>query len=121
MYFHIVFKVHALVLQWVQSQIGLAFRRSCGGKGCNGYYHLSCLEPPMPDATLGVWHCQFCVRKKIELGVYSVSEGVESICDVKEASFPNVDGTVRIYHYLNYSYDIFLWKLKNMIILEIYT
>ncbi|XP_004487086.3 uncharacterized protein, partial [Cicer arietinum] len=65
---------------------------SCGGKGCNGYYHLSCLEPPLLNAPLGVWHCHTCVRKKIEFGVHSVSEGVESVWDIKEASFSNLDG-----------------------------
>lgn len=45
------------------------------------------------DAPIGVWHCHSCVRKKIELGVYSVSEGVESVCDAREVPFSNVDGT----------------------------
>lgn len=94
-----------------------AYCRSCGGKGCNGYYHLSCLEPPLLNAPLGVWHCHTCVRKKIEFGVHSVSEGVESVWDIKEASFSNLDGTVKIYHYLNYSYGWFLWKLRNEMIL----
>ncbi|MED6144730.1 hypothetical protein PIB30_018202 [Stylosanthes scabra] len=65
----------------------------CGGKGCSGCYHSSCLEPPLVDASIGVWHCHFCVRKKIEFGVYSVSEGVESIWDAKEVSSSNFDGS----------------------------
>ncbi|KAL4292612.1 hypothetical protein AHAS_Ahas18G0045500 [Arachis hypogaea] len=65
----------------------------CGGKGCSGCYHSSCLEPPLVDASIGVWYCHFCVRKKIELGVYSVSEGVESIWDVKEVLTSNFDGS----------------------------
>lgn len=69
-----------------------SFHRFCNGKGCNGYYHLSCLEPPMVDAPLGVWNCHHCVRKKIELGVYSVSEGVESIRGAREVEVHNVDG-----------------------------
>lgn len=90
-----------------------AFCRSCGGKGCDKYYHLSCLEPPLLDAPLGVWHCHFCVRKKIEFGVYSVSEGVELVCDVKEVSFSNVDGTVIIYHYLKCSYGWFPYYFES--------
>ncbi|MED6123359.1 hypothetical protein PIB30_048414 [Stylosanthes scabra] len=65
----------------------------CGGKGCSGCYHSSCLEPPLVDASVGVWHCHFCVRKKIEFGVYSVSEGVESIWDAKEVLSSNFDGS----------------------------
>lgn len=66
--------------------------RFCGGKGCGRCYHLSCLKPPLVDAPIGVWHCHFCVRRKI-FDIYSVSEGVESVCDAKEVPCSNVDGT----------------------------
>ncbi|GAV67872.1 SNF2_N domain-containing protein/Chromo domain-containing protein [Cephalotus follicularis] len=57
----------------------------CVGKGCKNCYHLSCLDPPLNDNPSGVWHCIWCVKKKIELGVHSVSQEVESIWDVREA------------------------------------
>ncbi|KAK8645589.1 hypothetical protein V6N13_119413 [Hibiscus sabdariffa] len=56
----------------------------CHGKGCQRSYHLSCLEPPLEEFHLGAWYCQDCVRKKLESGVYSVSEGVEAIWDSRE-------------------------------------
>ncbi|KAB2018565.1 hypothetical protein ES319_D08G237600v1 [Gossypium barbadense] len=56
----------------------------CHGKGCQRSYHLSCLEPPLEEFHLGVWYCLSCVRKKLESGVYSVSEGIEAIWDSRE-------------------------------------
>lgn len=56
----------------------------CGGKGCKRNYHLSCLDPPLSDKPPGVWYCILCVRKKIELGVHSVSEKVQSVWDARE-------------------------------------
>ncbi|KAL4335632.1 hypothetical protein GQ457_07G034500 [Hibiscus cannabinus] len=56
----------------------------CHGKGCQRSYHLSCLEPPLEEFHLGAWYCQDCVRKKLESGVYSVSEGIEAIWDSRE-------------------------------------
>ncbi|ONK79623.1 uncharacterized protein A4U43_C01F8260 [Asparagus officinalis] len=56
----------------------------CDGKGCKSSYHLSCLSPPLQDIPPGVWLCHFCFRKKVELGVYSVSDGIESVWDVEE-------------------------------------
>jgi len=58
--------------------------RCCDGKGCKRSYHLPCLNPPLQDTPPGVWLCHLCVRKKVESGVHSVSEGIESIWDVKE-------------------------------------
>ncbi|CAL9080715.1 unnamed protein product [Musa acuminata var. zebrina] len=57
---------------------------SCDGKGCNRSYHLSCLDPPLQDTPPGVWLCIFCIKRKIEFGVYSVSEGIDSIWNIKE-------------------------------------
>ncbi|KAM3692138.1 hypothetical protein ACJW31_08G066000 [Castanea mollissima] len=64
----------------------------CEGRGCRRSYHLSCLDPPLEDVPLGVWHCPVCVRKKIETGVHSVSEGVESIWDEREVEVLGGDG-----------------------------
>ncbi|KAL4610801.1 hypothetical protein ACB092_08G078200 [Castanea dentata] len=64
----------------------------CEGRGCRRSYHLSCLDPPLEDVPLGVWHCPECVRKKIETGVHSVSEGVESIWDEREVEVLGGDG-----------------------------
>ncbi|XVE76171.1 hypothetical protein DITRI_Ditri12bG0151600 [Diplodiscus trichospermus] len=56
---------------------------SCVGKGCKRKFHLSCLVPALINDPLGVWHCIWCVKKKKELGVHSISE-VESIWDARE-------------------------------------
>ncbi|GMY14764.1 chromodomain-helicase-DNA-binding protein 2-like isoform X2 [Fagus crenata] len=58
----------------------------CDGKGCKRRYHLSCLDPPLNYVPPGVWHCVWCVKKKIEMGVHSVSEEVESIWDAREVA-----------------------------------
>ncbi|KAL5709957.1 DNA helicase [Ranunculus cassubicifolius] len=63
----------------------------CGGKGCKRNYHCYCLDPPLKAAPLGVWHCFQCIKKKIQFGVYSVSEGIESICDVREEGVPDCE------------------------------
>ncbi|XP_059659462.1 helicase protein MOM1-like isoform X3 [Cornus florida] len=67
----------------------------CDGKGCKRTYHISCLDPPLNDVPLGVWHCKWCVKKKIEYGVHSVSEGIESIWDTREVEVPDVEGLPR--------------------------
>ncbi|KAA8550370.1 hypothetical protein F0562_002054 [Nyssa sinensis] len=64
----------------------------CHGKGCNRSYHPSCLDPPLNDVSLGVWHCFLCVNKKIESGVHSVAEGIESIWDSREVEMPESEG-----------------------------
>ncbi|XP_020115173.1 uncharacterized protein LOC109728999 isoform X3 [Ananas comosus] len=56
----------------------------CDGKGCKRSFHLSCLDPPLQTIPPGVWLCIPCIKKKIQFGVYSVTEGVESLWDVKE-------------------------------------
>ncbi|KAJ1257489.1 hypothetical protein BS78_10G000700 [Paspalum vaginatum] len=57
--------------------------KSCDGKGCKRRYHLSCMDPPL-DVSLGMWLCIICTKKRLQFGVYSVSEGIESLWDVKE-------------------------------------
>ncbi|KAK6163344.1 hypothetical protein DH2020_000208 [Rehmannia glutinosa] len=64
----------------------------CEGKDCKRRYHPSCLDPPLPDVLPGIWHCAKCVNKKLELSVYSVSEGVESIWDVREVELSKAKG-----------------------------
>ncbi|KAF7805613.1 helicase protein MOM1-like isoform X1 [Senna tora] len=95
----------------------------CNGKGCNSCYHISCLEPPMVDARLGVWHCHLCLRKKIQLGVYSVSEGVESICDTREVEVSNLDGLSTIekqflVKYKGLAYVHCRWVPESQLLLE---
>ncbi|XP_057781993.1 helicase protein MOM1-like isoform X2 [Salvia miltiorrhiza] len=64
----------------------------CEGKSCMNCYHLYCLDPPLTDVLPGVWHCPQCVKKKLLFGVHSVSDGVESIWDVREVEVPNSKG-----------------------------
>ncbi|KAJ9698071.1 hypothetical protein PVL29_007263 [Vitis rotundifolia] len=64
----------------------------CDGKGCKRSYHLACLDPPLGDIPHGIWHCMLCVKKKTELGVHAVSEGVESIWDTREVELPSAEG-----------------------------
>ncbi|XP_058094527.1 uncharacterized protein LOC131240366 [Magnolia sinica] len=64
----------------------------CAGKGCSRSYHLSCHDPPVEDVPLGIWHCLHCVKKKMEFGVHSMSEGLESIWDAREAEASDCDG-----------------------------
>ncbi|MCD7472813.1 hypothetical protein HAX54_014182 [Datura stramonium] len=72
----------------------------CDGRGCKRCYHLSCLDPPLDDFPPGAWHCTFCVQKKIESGVHSVTDGVESILDVREVEVADAKGTHRQKQYL---------------------
>lgn len=65
------------------------FSRSCAGQGCKRSFHLSCVDPPLSYFPPGPWHCYWCVRRKLKLGVHSVSEGVDSLLDVRECNFGN--------------------------------
>ncbi|XP_058199863.1 uncharacterized protein LOC131314930 isoform X5 [Rhododendron vialii] len=62
----------------------------CDGKGCKKSYHPSCLDLPLDDIPT-IWHCLSCVQKKIESGVHSVSEGVESIWDAREVEVQDTE------------------------------
>ncbi|KAH7669843.1 DNA helicase protein [Dioscorea alata] len=57
----------------------------CDGKGCKRSFHLSCLDPPLDVVPLGIWLCHLCMKKKLEVGVYSISEGIEIVLDKKDA------------------------------------
>lgn len=46
----------------------------------------------MNDVPLGDWHCSVCVKKNIESGIYSVSEGPESVKDAREVEVSDADG-----------------------------
>ncbi|CAI9098003.1 OLC1v1034550C5 [Oldenlandia corymbosa var. corymbosa] len=59
---------------------------SCSGQGCHRSFHLCCVNPPFTYFPPGVWHCVWCVKRKMELGVYSVSEGIETILDAEGVS-----------------------------------
>ncbi|XP_077252881.1 uncharacterized protein LOC143892273 [Tasmannia lanceolata] len=72
----------------------------CDGKGCRRSYHLTCLDPPLKDVPPGVWYCLWCAKKKIECGVHSVSEGVESIWDLREAEVSDHKGVQKEKQYL---------------------
>lgn len=80
----------------VLSEIVHAIFRCCDGAGCQKYYHLSCLDPPLNDVPPGVWHCLACVRKMMKCGAYSVSEGVEFIWDCREAEELDPNGMWKI-------------------------
>ncbi|XP_058214158.1 uncharacterized protein LOC131325750 isoform X2 [Rhododendron vialii] len=56
----------------------------CDGRECKKSFHLSCLDPPFTHAPPGVWHCSWCVQKKLQSGVHAVSEGVESVVEDRE-------------------------------------
>ncbi|KAH7865067.1 hypothetical protein Vadar_001835 [Vaccinium darrowii] len=56
----------------------------CGGHECKKSFHLSCLDPPFTHAPPGIWHCSWCVQKKLDSSVHAVSEGVESIVEARE-------------------------------------
>ncbi|KAL4340794.1 hypothetical protein GQ457_08G012200 [Hibiscus cannabinus] len=65
------------------SRVINAYGWSCVGKGCKRKYHPSCLVPALSNDPPGFWHCIWCVKKKKELGVHSVSE-VMTIWDARE-------------------------------------
>ncbi|XP_039052333.1 helicase protein MOM1-like [Hibiscus syriacus] len=93
----------------------------CHGKGCHRRYHLSCLEPPLEEFPLGVWYCPECVWKKIESGIYSVSEGIEAIWDSTELETSD-DGMQRQKQYfLKYKGLAHVhnrWVPENQVLLE---
>ncbi|CAL5045144.1 unnamed protein product [Urochloa decumbens] len=59
--------------------------KSCDGKGCKRHYHISCMDSPL-RVSLGMWLCIICMKKRLQFGIYSVSEGIESLWDVKEGA-----------------------------------
>ncbi|XP_015089613.1 protein CHROMATIN REMODELING 4-like [Solanum pennellii] len=61
----------------------------CAGRGCKRNFHLSCLVPPVSYFPPGAWHCYWCVRRKMKLGVHAISEGIESLLDVRKLSLAN--------------------------------
>nr|XP_011470963.1 PREDICTED: helicase protein MOM1-like isoform X2 [Fragaria vesca subsp. vesca] len=71
----------------------------CDGKGCKRSYHLSCLDPPMNDAPIGVWHCSVCVQKKIESRILSISDGPESLRNARNLEVSDADDSSRFIEY----------------------
>ncbi|KAL9243913.1 hypothetical protein vseg_017748 [Gypsophila vaccaria] len=66
----------------------------CSGKACRRSYHPSCLWTTEEDAHVPNWYCSECMNKRLTLGVHSVSEGIESILDVREMGLANSKGSV---------------------------
>ncbi|KAK9691485.1 hypothetical protein RND81_09G199800 [Saponaria officinalis] len=66
----------------------------CSGKACRRSYHPSCLWTSEENAHIPIWYCSECMKKKLTLGVYSVSEGIESILDVREVELSNSKGSL---------------------------
>ncbi|CAM0950224.1 unnamed protein product [Alopecurus aequalis] len=58
--------------------------KSCDRNGCKRKYHLSCLGLPLECTSPGIWLCSICAKERLMSGVCSVSEGIESLWDVKE-------------------------------------
>lgn len=58
--------------------------KSCDRNGCKRKYHLSCLGLPLECVSPGIWRCSICSKERLLSGVHSVSEGIESLWDVKE-------------------------------------
>lgn len=58
--------------------------KSCDRNSCKRKYHVSCLGLPMECVSPGIWWCSICTKDRLLSGVYSVSEGIESLWDVKE-------------------------------------
>ncbi|KAK8645588.1 hypothetical protein V6N13_119412 [Hibiscus sabdariffa] len=90
----------------------------CHGKGCKRRYHLSCLEPPLEEFPLGAWYCLECAWKKIESGIYSVSEGMEAIWDSRDSDdglqrqkqyFVKYKGLAHVHNH---------WVPENQVLLE---
>ncbi|PIA37321.1 hypothetical protein AQUCO_03000131v1 [Aquilegia coerulea] len=96
--------------------------RCCEGKGCNKNYHLHCVDPPLKIVPVGVWHCFQCIKRKIQFGVHSVSEGIESICDVREEEVPDCEGSRKQTHYLvkykGLAHVHNHWILEHQLLLE---
>ncbi|KAK8988433.1 hypothetical protein V6N11_029823 [Hibiscus sabdariffa] len=93
----------------------------CRGKGCHRSYHLSCLEPLLEEFPLGAWYCPECVRKKLESGIYSVSEGMEAILDSRELE-SSEDGLQRqkqyFVKYKGLAHVHNRWVPENQVLLE---
>ncbi|KAG5579474.1 hypothetical protein H5410_050101 [Solanum commersonii] len=58
-----------------------------GGRGYKRNFHLTCLVPLVTYFPPGPWHCYWCIRKKMKLGVHAISEGIESLLDARQLSF----------------------------------
>ncbi|XP_022152923.1 uncharacterized protein LOC111020533 isoform X3 [Momordica charantia] len=94
----------------------------CEGKECRRSFHLSCLDPPLENVPLGVWHCPMCIGRKIKFGVHAVSKGFESIWDTREVEISDADGLQRRKQYfvkykdLGHAHN--RWILESELLLE---
>ncbi|KAL2938417.1 Helicase protein MOM1 [Bienertia sinuspersici] len=64
----------------------------CCGKMCSRSYHHSCSLNPEENIHLANWYCSDCTNKRFAFGVYSVSQGIESILGVREVELQNSGG-----------------------------
>ncbi|KAK9676594.1 hypothetical protein RND81_11G087600 [Saponaria officinalis] len=67
----------------------------CSGKACRRSYHPSCLRTPEESSHISFWYCSECIKKKLALGVHSLSEGIESILDAREVELTNSEGSLK--------------------------
>ncbi|KNA08678.1 hypothetical protein SOVF_160460 isoform B [Spinacia oleracea] len=64
----------------------------CSGKRCGRSFHPSCSLNPEKNIYLPNWYCSNCTKKRLALGVHSMSRGIESILDVREVDMSNTEG-----------------------------
>ncbi|KAH9614916.1 hypothetical protein KSS87_023646 [Heliosperma pusillum] len=74
----------------------------CTGKSCGRSYCLSCLRIHEKNAHIPSWHCSVCIKKKLALGVHSVSEGIEAVLDTREVDLSNTEGSLCKEYYVKY-------------------
>lgn len=87
----------------------------CDGKDCKRCYHLSCLDPPLSNVPFGLWLCICCLRKKLEFGVHSVSQGIESILDSRN---DEQKGKLYFVKYKGLAHIHNLWIPKSQLLMK---
>lgn len=87
--FVVVVLIYLFVIILFTSVLNILFRL-CSGQDCKRCSHPPSLGTPVHDVPSGVWHCLWCLKKKIESGVHSVTQGVESIWDAREVDVSGV-------------------------------
>ncbi|XP_074307801.1 uncharacterized protein LOC141642771 isoform X2 [Silene latifolia] len=66
----------------------------CSGKSCQRSYCLSCLRTREKNTHIPIWYCSECMKKKLALGVHSVSEGIEAVLDTRKVDLSNSEGSL---------------------------
>ena len=67
------------------------------------------MDPPL-DVSLGIWLCTMCTKKRIQFGIYSISEGIESLLDVKEGNYQIKCMTV-CFRLLSFIYQLYFLSI----------